>query len=75
MYTCYTNIILLHTIKRGIQNNMEYWKVFYNEKTGEEYTAYTLRGSFPGEEESTAELIAAERGIDRKDIKTRIERR
>lgn len=53
----------------------EYWKVFYNEKTGEEYTAYTLRGSFPGEEESTAELIAAEHEIDRKDIKTRIERR
>jgi len=53
----------------------EYWKVFYNIKTGEEYTAYTIRGTFDGEEESTAELIAAEHEIDRKDIKTRIERR
>ena len=53
----------------------EYWKVFYNEKTGEEYTAYTIRGTFEGEEEATAELIAAEKGIDRMEIKTKIERR
>ena len=53
----------------------EYWKVFFNKKTGEEYTAYTLRGTFDGEEEATAELIAAEHGINREDIVTRIERR
>ena len=50
----------------------ELWKVFYNRKTGEEYTAYTLRGTFQGEEEATAELIAAEKGLDRADIATKI---
>ena len=50
----------------------ELWKVFYNRKTGEEYTAYTLRGTFQGEEEATAELIATEKGIDRADIATKI---
>lgn len=50
----------------------ELWKVFYNRKTGEEYTAYTLRGTFQGEEEATAELIAAEKGLDRADIVTKI---
>ena len=50
----------------------ELWKVFYNRKTGEEYTAYTLRGTFQGEEETTAELIAAEKGLDRADIVTKI---
>ena len=53
----------------------EYWKVFYNEKTGEEYTSYTIRGTFEGEEEATAQLIAAERHINREDIKTRTEER
>lgn len=53
----------------------EYWKVFYNRKTGEEYAAYTLRGTFNGEEEATAGLIATEKGVDLEDIKTRIERR
>jgi len=41
-------------------------------KAGEEYTAYTLRGTFQGEEEATAELIAAEKGLDRADIVTKI---
>lgn len=53
----------------------ELWKVFYNGKTGEEYTAYTIRGTFNGEEEATAELIAAEHHINREEIKIRIERR
>ena len=53
----------------------ELWKVFYNRKTGEEYTAYTIRGTFEGKEDATAELIAAERYINREDIKTRIEER
>lgn len=54
---------------------MENWKIFYNRNTGEEYAAYTIRGTFEGEEEATAQLIAAEKGIDRADIVTRIERR
>lgn len=53
----------------------ELWKVFYNRKTGEEYTAYTIRGTFESEEDATAELIAAEHHINREDIKTRIEKR
>lgn len=50
----------------------ELWKTFYNKTTGEEYASYTLRGTFQGEEDATAELIAAEHGIDRADIATRI---
>ena len=53
----------------------ELWKIFYNKETGEEYAAYTIRGTFTGEEEETARLIAAEKGIDRDDIATRTERR
>lgn len=53
----------------------EYWKVFYNKKTGKEYAAYTLRGTFAGEEESTIEILAAENNVDKKEIKTRIEKR
>ncbi len=56
-------------------NMREVWKIFYNAKTGKEYTAYTMRGTFEGEEEATAELIAAEHGLNRKDIKTRLEER
>ena len=53
----------------------EYWKIFYNAKTGEELGSYTIRGTFAGEEEATAELLAAGHKIDLKDIKTRIEKR
>ena len=53
----------------------EYWKVFYNAKTDAVYAAYTLRGTSESEEEATAQLIAAGKGVDRADIKTRIEKR
>ena len=66
---------MIDKAEQGAETMREVWKIFYNAKTGKEYTAYTMRGTFEGEEKATAELIAAERGIDRKDIKTRIERR
>lgn len=34
-----------------------------------------IRGTFSGEEDATAELLAAENHVDRADIVTRIERR
>ena len=55
--------------------NREQWKVFYNRITGKEYTSYTIRGTFEGEEEATAQQLADEHGIDRADILTRIETR
>ena len=54
---------------------MELWKVFYNKNTGEEYASYTIVGTFKGEDEATAELIAFEEGIDRAEIEIRIEKR
>ena len=51
------------------------WKVFYNRMTGEVYAAYTLRDTFPGEEQNTREILAAEKGVDPADIVTRIEER
>ena len=53
----------------------ETWKVFYNRKTGKEYGAYTSRGTFSGEEDATAALLAADNHIDRADIVTRLEER
>lgn len=54
---------------------MELWKIFYNRRTGEELTAYTIRGTHRGEEEATRQLLAGEKGIDPADIETRTERR
>lgn len=54
---------------------METWKIFYSRSTGEELTAYTIRGTFEGEEEETRRLLAHEKGIDPADIETRTERR
>ena len=52
---------------------MEKWKVFYyGEK---ELGAYTLYGTFEGEEEATKELLASENGISIEDIKVVIEER
>ena len=49
------------------------WKVFYhNEK---ELCAYTLKGTFAGEEQSTKEYLAFEKGIDISEIKVVIEER
>lgn len=54
---------------------MEKWKVFRDRKTGRELCAYTIRGTFPGEETATVELIAAEEGITPDQIKITIENR
>lgn len=53
----------------------ELWKVFYDDKTGEELGAYTLRGTFDGEEQATRELLAHDKGIPAEQIRTEIERR
>ena len=49
------------------------WKVFYHEE--KELGAYTLEGTFEGEEEATKELLAGENGITIEDIKVVIEER
>lgn len=51
------------------------WKVFYNSETGAELCAYTIRGTFDGEEDDTRALLAHEKGIPAEQIKTRIESR
>lgn len=53
----------------------ELWKIFYDSKTGEELGAYTLRGSFDGEEQATRELLAHDKGIPVDRIRTKTERR
>lgn len=53
----------------------EQWKVFYNSETGAELCAYTIRGTFDGEEDDTRALLAHEKGIPAEQIKTRIENR
>ena len=50
---------------------MEKWKVFYyNDK---ELLAYTINGTFDGEEQATKELLAYENGINIDDITVKIE--
>ena len=51
------------------------WKVFYDSKTGAELCAYTIRGTFDGEEQASRELLAFEKGIPADQIRTKIERR
>ena len=51
------------------------WKVFREKETGRELCAYTIRGTFPGEEEATAELLAFENGLKPDQIEITIERR
>ena len=53
----------------------ELWKVFKDSKTGKELFAYTLRGTFEGEEQATRELLAFEKGIPAEQIRAEIERR
>ena len=52
---------------------MEKYKVFYYE--GKELCAYTLYGTFEGEEEATKELLASENDIAVEDIEVVIEER
>ena len=49
------------------------YKVFYYE--GKELGAYTLYGTFKGEEEATKELLASENNIAVEDIEVAIEER
>ena len=53
----------------------ELWKVFKDSATGQELAAYTIRGTFQGEEQATKELIAEEKGINPDRIKTVLEER
>lgn len=53
----------------------ELWKVFVDTTTGRELCAYTIRGTFDGEEQATREMLAHENGLQTDQIKTRIERR
>lgn len=50
---------------------MEKWKVFYI--NGVEKCAYTLFGTFDGEEESTKELLAYENDVNVSEVETKIE--
>lgn len=56
-------------------DSMEKWKVFVNKDTGRELCAYTIRGTFPGEEAATIEQLAFENGIEPEQIAVRIENR
>ncbi len=65
--------MMLHQKKEV--TNMEKWKVFRDKDTGRELCAYTIRGTFPGEEDATRELLAVEEGINPDRITVSIERR
>lgn len=52
---------------------MEKWKVFYYKD--KELCAYTLYGTFEGEEQATKESLASEHGININDIIVKIETR
>lgn len=54
---------------------MEKWKVFKDSKTGKEFCAYTIRGTFAGEEEDTKKLTAAINNIPQEQITVTIETR
>lgn len=51
------------------------WLVFRDDTTGRELCAYTIRGTFPGEAEATAELLAHENGLRVDQITITIESR
>lgn len=54
---------------------MEQWAIFRNRETGEELAAYTIRGTFAGEAEAAAGLLAAENGLTPEQITITIENR
>lgn len=53
----------------------ELWKVFRDSKTSAELGAYTMRGTFDGEEQATKELLAHDKDIPAEQIITTIENR
>lgn len=54
---------------------MELWKVFKDGATGRELWAYSMDGSFEGEEENTRLMLAYEHEIDARQIVVTIEER
>lgn len=66
-----------HTARAAAEmvRTWEPWKVFRDRVTGAELTAYTMRGTFSGEEEDTRELIAHDHGIAPDNIDVTIELR
>lgn len=54
---------------------MEFWKVFRDSDTGRELCAYSVRGTFDGEEESTKALLSFEYSIPVEQIAVMIEKR
>ena len=54
---------------------MEFWKVFRDSDTGRELCAYSVRGTFDGEEESTKALLSFECSIPVEQIAVMIEKR
>lgn len=52
---------------------MKLWKVFY--LNGKELMAYTMKGSFAGEELATKEMLAYDHGVSVDDIQTKLEER
>lgn len=53
----------------------ELFLVFYNKNSRKELLAYSVRGTFEDEKESTIELLAYENNIDALAIETKIELR
>lgn len=53
---------------------MKDWIVFRT-KEGKELAAYTVNGTFVGEEKDTIDLLASEHGIPAEEISINIERR
>ncbi|SDO18919.1 hypothetical protein SAMN04487897_109153 [Paenibacillus sp. yr247] len=49
------------------------WMAFYNKESGKKYCAVTWLEAFPGEEEATTQLLAADHGIDPTQIEVRFE--
>lgn len=54
---------------------MEDYVVFRDKQTGLELMSYTVRGTFRGEADATAELLSYERKIPREQIEITIEKR
>ena len=54
---------------------MEKWIIFKDRETGRELCAYTIRGTFAGEQEATIEQLAHEKGIAPERITVTIENR
>lgn len=51
-----------------------FWKVFIDSNTGKKLGAYTMDGTFEGEEEATKELLAYQHGISVDQIKVMIKK-